>query len=74
MTGTPIALLTINSPFAHGRISALARVVELKPVARDSAASEVPFFMQRRDDIGFVPVLLKGQEMGLCESVTNISL
>lgn len=42
-TGTPMALLIISSPFAHGRINALARVVELKPAARDSAASEVPF-------------------------------
>lgn len=38
-----MALLISSSPFAHGRLSALARVEELKPAARDSAASEVPF-------------------------------
>lgn len=38
-----MALLISISPFAHGQVSALASVEELKPAARDTAASEVPF-------------------------------
>ena len=37
------AVAIINSPFGQGRVRAFARVEELSPWRRDSAASEVPF-------------------------------
>lgn len=41
---TPSASAIKNSPFGQGRVKAFARVDELNPAARDSAASDVPFF------------------------------
>jgi len=40
---TPSASAIKNSPFGHGRTKAFANVDELKPAARDSAASDVLF-------------------------------
>jgi len=37
---TPNASAIKHSPFGHGRLSALASVEELKPLWRDSAASD----------------------------------